>query len=45
MIPCSWILDDVCSNPLCVEKAYAERRPLAETIDLALQLGLIEEAA
>jgi hypothetical protein len=45
LIPCAWLLEDVCTNPACVEKAYTERRPLAETIDLALQLGLIEEAA
>jgi hypothetical protein len=24
MVPCSWLLEDVCSNPACVEKAYAE---------------------
>lgn len=26
MVPCSWLLDDVCLNPACVEKAYAEAR-------------------
>jgi hypothetical protein len=45
VIPCGWLLEDVCSNPACVEKAYAEARPLAETIQIALRLGLIEEAA
>lgn len=45
IIPCQWLLPDVCSNPACVEKAYAEARPLAETVELALRLGLIEEAA
>jgi hypothetical protein len=45
LISCGWLLDDVCSNPACVEKAYAEARPFAETIHLALELGLIEEAA
>jgi hypothetical protein len=45
IVPCAWLLPDVCSNPECVAKAYAEARPLAETIDLALRLGLMEEAA
>lgn len=36
--PCAWLLDDVCSNPVCVEKAYAEARPLAEQIDEALRM-------
>lgn len=40
--PCAWLLDDVCSAPACVEKAYAEARPLAEQIDEALR---IEDAA
>ena len=34
--------DGVCSNPSCVEKAYLEARPLAESIDEALRM---EEAA
>ena len=43
--PCAWLLPDVCTAPACVEKAYAEALPLAETIQRALDLGLIEEAA
>jgi hypothetical protein len=27
---CAWLLPDVCTAPECVEKAYAEARPLAE---------------
>jgi hypothetical protein len=45
VVPCAWLLDDVCSNPACVDKAFAEARPLAETIQKALDLGLIEVAA
>ena len=41
-VPCAWLTDDVCSNPVCVEKAYAEARPLAEQIDEALRM---EDAA
>jgi hypothetical protein len=26
LVPCAWLLDDVCTNPSCVEKAYAEAR-------------------
>ena len=42
-VPCAWLLEDVCSAPACVEKAYAEARPLAEQIDQAL-IGM-EDAA
>ena len=45
LVPCAWLLPDVCTAPACVEKAYAEALPLAETIQRALDLGLIEEAA
>lgn len=46
-VPCAWLVfnplgDGVCSNPSCVEKAYLEARPLAESIDEALRM---EEAA
>jgi hypothetical protein len=37
LVPCAWLLDDVCSNPVCVEKAYIEARPLAEQIDRSLR--------
>ena len=32
MWPCAWLLDDVCTAPACVEKAYLEARLLAEAI-------------
>lgn len=35
IVPCQWILRDVCSNPACVDKAYAEAWPLAELIEEA----------
>jgi hypothetical protein len=44
LVPCAWLLEDVCSTPACVEKAYAEARPLAEQIDEALRAEL-EDAA
>jgi hypothetical protein len=31
-LPCQWIAPEICSAPACVEKAYAEARPLAEVI-------------
>ena len=33
-IPCAWLLDDVCTAPPCVEKAYLEARSRAEEIML-----------
>lgn len=39
---CAWLWPNVCSSPSCVEKAYLEARPLAESIDEALRM---EEAA
>jgi hypothetical protein len=41
-VGCAWLTEGVCSAPACVEKAYAEARPLAEQIDEALRL---EDAA
>ena len=38
VISCDWLLDDVCSAPACVEKAYTEARPLAEQVDQALRV-------
>lgn len=29
---CCWVIPGVCSAPECIEKAYAEERPLAEQI-------------
>jgi hypothetical protein len=37
--PCAWLLEDVCTNPECVEKAYYEAR------DFVMQLFLEEIAA
>jgi len=44
IIPCSWLLPDVCTNPLCVEKAYAEAREMefVEAVQGLLDLGLVE---
>jgi hypothetical protein len=38
ILPCEWLLPDVCTNPACVEKAYAEARTLA--LDLAVDSEL-----
>jgi hypothetical protein len=35
IVPCAWWLDDVCSNPACVEKAYLEARELTEELEAA----------
>jgi hypothetical protein len=40
---CAWLLDDVCTNPACVEAAYLEARPQAE--ELMQKLDMILEAA
>jgi hypothetical protein len=29
IIPCAWLIPDVCTNPACVDKAYLEARDLA----------------
>ncbi|MCU1338805.1 MAG: hypothetical protein JWO19_4386 [Bryobacterales bacterium] len=36
--PCAWLLEDVCTNPDCVLKAYLEARPRAESLMRALEL-------
>jgi len=36
--PCAWLLEDVCTNPDCVLKAYIEARPKAESLMAALEL-------
>jgi hypothetical protein len=41
-MPCAWLLEDVCTNPACVLKAYLEARPHAESLMFAL--GLLEAA-
>lgn len=30
--PCSWLLEDVCTNPACVQKAYAEACAMVEEL-------------
>jgi hypothetical protein len=40
---CAWLLEDVCTNPACVEAAYLEARPQAE--ELMQKLDMILEAA
>jgi hypothetical protein len=44
MVPCEWLLPDVCTNPACVEKAYAEARELefVEALQSLIDLGLVE---
>jgi hypothetical protein len=37
LIPCGWLLDDVCSSPACVEKAYAEARLLASQLQFWIE--------
>jgi hypothetical protein len=39
VVPCAWLLEDVCTNPDCVEKAYYEAR------DFVLRSFLAEVAA
>ena len=36
VVPCSWLLDDVCTAPACVEKAYAEAPSIADLFDLVI---------
>jgi hypothetical protein len=43
VVPCAWLLDDVCTNPACVDAAYLEARPQAE--ELTQKLDMILEAA
>jgi hypothetical protein len=46
MIPCSWLIPDVCTAPACVEKAYLEARPFAEKIELGAYLAArVDEVA
>lgn len=37
-LPCEWIAPEICSNPECVKKAYAEARSGADRIARALQM-------
>ncbi len=37
-MPCAWLIEDVCTNPDCVEKAYLEARPKAEGLVRVLEL-------
>lgn len=32
VLPCGWLLEDVCSNPECVKKAYAEACQLVDRL-------------
>jgi hypothetical protein len=44
LVPCAWLVDNVCSNPICVEKAYLESRDLETAIAIQglLEMGLVE---
>jgi hypothetical protein len=44
-LPCDWLLDDVCTNPACVEAAYLEARPQAEALMQKLAMIFDVEAA
>jgi hypothetical protein len=47
VVPCSWLIENVCTGPECVAKAYAEAWPLAEqtTAALAFEAQLLEGVA
>jgi hypothetical protein len=36
-VPCSWLLPNVCSAPVCVEKAYAEAALLASQLQFWIE--------
>jgi hypothetical protein len=40
-LPCGWLLEDVCTNPVCIEKAYLESRELAIAVQGLLDQGLV----
>jgi hypothetical protein len=42
LIPCAWLLHDVCTNPACVEKAYGEARVLALELAIDAELSDVE---
>jgi hypothetical protein len=44
LVPCDWLTEDVCTNPACVEEAYAEARELdfAEAVQGLVDMGLVE---
>lgn len=37
--PCHWMMENVCSAPLCVEKAYAEAELLADQLQFFIERG------
>ena len=45
MAVCAWLLDDVCTNPDCVLKAYLEAWPQAEELMQKLDPIFDQEAA
>lgn len=44
-LACAWLLDDVCTNPACVEAAYLEARPKVEELMQKLDMIFDVEAA
>lgn len=42
LVPCAWLLDDVCTNPRCAEKAYGEAREFAIAVQGLIDKGLVE---
>lgn len=41
-LPCAWLVEDVCTAPACVEKAYLEARQLAEDC-MAIIAHIVQE--
>jgi hypothetical protein len=42
IVPCAWLLQDVCTNPVCVQKAYGEARLLALELAIAAEMKGVE---
>ena len=36
-LPCEWVIENVCSNPKCVDKAYAEAELLADQLQFFIE--------
>src|ERR1017187_7729895 len=41
IVGCSWLTEEVCTNPACIEKAYLESRELAVAVQGLLDQGLV----
>lgn len=44
IVPYEWLLPDVCTNPACVERAYAEARDMefVEAVQGLIDMGLVD---